>query len=468
MILERQDVPYGDLTRDVFDETPSQQVIPFVGAGVSISQKYGPAAAADRHPPDSRIRRALEVLTGADSEHADPAAPSPPALDPTTLLFAEVALEVAFVIQQMRDAGSAVTDDRILDRLRDDRYPPSASELSEWLSWKAAYASFDDIPARVAGRLSRSVDESYRTAMLDLLRALATLAGVSPAPLALVSAYFEEVRRRRTLLDDLGDILANKTTPTRTHELVARAAGWHLGERQRKDGRKVDDGIGHYLIVTTNYDCLMEHALDVPYVVLSMSHTDYLVRPRFGNMPAPLIAAFERANPPRRPRLFSLEPPTPGSDPDAALQPPRALAVVYKVHGCIQEWRTADSSKQHDTIVISDKDYVVNISRLSDNDGVIPACVSDILSGTGTTKPYLLFLGYSLRDWNVRGMLRAIRAKRAGAGNEDDDYGDYTVIRSFGKIDEAFFLQNKIRIIHEDLTYFSDRVFELAQRTYVV
>ena len=126
----------------------------------------------------------------------------------------------------------------------------------------------------MAGRLSRTVDESYRTAMLDMLRTLATLAGVAPAPLALISAYFEEVRRRRTLIDDLGGIFANKTTPTQTHHLVARAARWHLGERARKDQRPVRGGKGHYLIVTTNYDCLMEHALDVPYVVLSMSHTD--------------------------------------------------------------------------------------------------------------------------------------------------------------------------------------------------
>ena len=183
-------------------------------------------------------------------------------------------------------------------------------------------------------------------------------------------------------------------------------------------------------------------------------------------MPQPLIDAFALANPPRSPRLFSLEPPIPGAD--SALQPGVGLAVIYKVHGCIQEWLTADPSNQHDSIVISDKDYVVNISRLSAIDGVIPACVRALLSGAGTTKPYILFLGYSLRDWNVRAMLRAIRTKRAGAGNElYDDYGDYTVIRSFGKIDEAFFLQNKIRIIHEDLTYFSNRVVQIAQGLYV-
>ena len=123
MILEREDVPYSDLTRDLFDEGTSQQVIPFLGAGVSISEKYGPAAAPDRRVPDARIQRALEQLTAAGSDPADPAAPPRPALDATTLLFARVALEVAVLIQEMRDAGSAVVDDSIIDRLKDDRYP---------------------------------------------------------------------------------------------------------------------------------------------------------------------------------------------------------------------------------------------------------------------------------------------------------------------------------------------------------
>ena len=130
------------------------------------------------------------------------------------------------------------------------------------------------------------------------------------------------------------------------------------------------------------------------------------------------------------------------------------MAIVYKIHGCIVEWK--DPQGPRDTIVISDNDYVANISRFSLNEGVIPLCVSTILKGP--QQPYFLFLGYSLSDWNIRGMLRAIRAKRAGKGNEELDYGDCTVVRNFTLIDETFFTQNKIRIIHEDLKTFTPTV----------
>jgi hypothetical protein len=206
--------------------------------------------------------------------------------------------------------------------------------------------------------------------------------------------------------------------------------------------------------MTTNYDCLMETALQVPYVVLSMSMTDFYTRPRFGNLPDEVRKAFERANPPSSANRFALARPVPNEfDSDEVVKAAAKvrMAIVYKVHGCIVEWKGPQDPR--DTIVISDNDYVANISRFSHNDGVIPLCVSDILKGQQL--PYFLFLGYSLSDWNIRGMLRAIRTKRAGEGNEEQDYGDYTVVRNFTLIDETFFTQNKIRIIHEDLKNFT-------------
>lgn len=477
MILEPEDVPYADLTRDLFEEKPAQRTIPFLGAGVSISQKGGaPRDARRERDRDPRITEALARLTEAGASHPDASGTPRPTLDDTTRLFAESALEMAFLMQHMRDAGSSRPDSRILERLKQDEYPPSASELSEWLSWKASYVSFDDVLGRVAERLSRRVEAPYRQMMLDVLRALTAVAGVSPAPLSLLSAYVEELRPRENVLDELGEILENKITATKTHHLVSDTARWHLGVKRLKDGgRALPAGTGHYLIMTTNYDCLMEHALTpddparrVPFVVLSMNQDDYRIRARFGNMPAEVVHAYEDANPPRPPRRFDLKPPTRSLLPDEADAVAFGrLAVIYKVHGCIHEWvrreRGPDEDvKKYDSIVISDKDYVVNISRLSDNDGVIPACVSDLLSAS--QKPACLFLGYSLRDWNVRAMLMAIRAKRGGV--EHQDYGDFAVVRNFGKIDAAFYKQNKIRIIHEDLNTFTDKVWETARDLY--
>lgn len=464
MVLEPEEIPYGELTGDLFREERTQKVIPFLGAGVSTSARTAPADDNAVQKKDPRIAEALACLQHQSQEQENVVTDGDPPLilDETTLLYAEIALEMAFLIQGMRNSPQQIRDSELLDRLSDDTYPPTASELVDWLSASVSFGSFEGVLARVSSRLRRTLDDNYRRSLLKLLRSLAGVAGVAPASLPAASAFFEAVRHRETLLDRLAQILRNKTTPTPAHALLARAASWHLAASRKRGERALPGGTGHYLIMTTNYDCLMEQSLEVPFVVLTLGLKDSLVRARFGNLSSDLQAAYEAANPPRSPRAFSLEPPSP----DVLVQlgaVPR-LAVVYKVHGCISDWMDRGSGPPRDSIVISDNDYVTNISRFSDNDGVIPACVSDILSSK--ERPYFLFMGYSLRDWNVRGMLRAVRTKRAGVGREDDDYGDYSVIRNFGQLEHAFFLKHNIRIIHEDLTCFSTNIDKLATERY--
>jgi hypothetical protein len=471
MVFKGDNIPYSELAKDLFSGSETQQIVPFLGAGVSISARGGPADSANAAlEQDPRITKALACLKEPGKDHPDAQGKPRASLDDATMLYAETALEIAFVLQQIRSSAIPAADSDVLQRLIDDPYPPSAGDLVDLFSQSASFVSFDEVLSRIAKRLGRPVDGPSRDALLALLRLIAAIVGASAAPLSSISAYFEVVWRRPRLLNSLGDILLNKNRPTPTHQLIARAAAWHLNPRKRKDGAALPDGRGDYLIMTTNYDCLMETALQVPYVVLSMSMTDFFTRPRFGNMAEDVKAAFMRANPPRSANKFALARPTPNEDDADAVVKAAAdlrLAIVYKIHGCIQEWK--DPQNPQDTIVISDNDYVANISRFSHNDGVIPVCVSDILKGQQSKEqqglkgqqskrqeqPYFLFLGYSLSDWNIRGMLRAIRVKRAGEGNEEQDYGDYTVVRNFTLIDETFFTQNKIRIIHEDLKNFA-------------
>ncbi len=62
----------------------------------------------------------------------------------------------------------------------------------------------------------------------------------------------------------LHEIFLGKRCPTPTDELIARAARWYLGHTQTS---------GDYLVITTNYDRLIELAFDaagVPYCVLAV------------------------------------------------------------------------------------------------------------------------------------------------------------------------------------------------------
>lgn len=457
MILTAPNIPYDTLAPDMFRELPAQRVVPFLGAGVSTSARSAPREEGKASQQDPRIQEALERLVQPGERYPDADGAPRVTLDESTRLYAEIALEMAFLLQQMRTKPQGTSAGELMERLRDDPYPPSGGDLVDWLARSAPFGAFEDVLQRVTTRLRvKPLDDSFKRSLLLLLQSMAGLAGVSAAPLSVVSAFFEVVSNRTTMLNNLSQILSNKAQPTPTHQLVARAAKWHLqGERQRR-GRSIAPGAGHYLIMTTNYDTLMESALQVPYVVLTLGLKDSMIRARFGNMSDARIEAFSAANPPRAPRLFSLDQPVIESEPDFKGQ---RLAIVYKAHGCIIDWTTYTDAPR-DSIVISDNDYVTNISRFSDNDGVIPACVSDILSSR--ERPYFLFMGYSLRDWNIRGMLRVVRTKRAGAGREDDDYGDYSVVRNFGPLEQGFFLQHKIRIIHEDLGAFSQGLGDAA------
>jgi hypothetical protein len=79
----------------------------------------------------------------------------------------------------------------------------------------------------------------------------------------------------------------------------------------------------------------------------------------------------------------------------------------------------------------------------------------------------LLFLGYSLSDWNVRSFFNNVIKKRneksverAAASTEEkpeelQPYPDYAVMNRFTVFDRAFFLENDISILHVDLGEFA-------------
>ncbi len=125
------------------------------------------------------------------------------------------------------------------------------------------------------------------------------------------------------------------------------------------------------------------------------------------------------------------------------------LVVVYKIHGSLSEQEGRDD----DSIVISDNDYVEYISRMSSSNGALPAHVRNLMQA----KP-LLFLGYSLNDWNVRSIFELIRQ---GRGSEFD-VKDYSVVRSFTRPEEAYCERQRVDIVHADLQAFVEGIRRFA------
>jgi hypothetical protein len=75
--------------------------------------------------------------------------------------------------------------------------------------------------------------------------------------------------------------------------------------------------------------------------------------------------------------------------------------VVYKLHGSLDKL---------DSMVVSENDVVDFLACLLLEDPPLPATIRGLFEENS-----ILFIGYGLKDWNVRVMLRAIRRRRAAA-----------------------------------------------------
>jgi hypothetical protein len=136
------------------------------------------------------------------------------------------------------------------------------------------------------------------------------------------------------------------------------------------------------IIVTTNYDELLERAFDAegePYDVISY------VEHRGGEIPGFRLTSHEGESK----SVYTNDDVTPSPD----------RTLILKIHGAVDRkfWRRS-------SFVITEDDYIDYVAlRIPDQ---IPATLLDeILSRR------FLFLGYSLSDWNLRVLLRSIRAR---------------------------------------------------------
>jgi hypothetical protein len=134
------------------------------------------------------------------------------------------------------------------------------------------------------------------------------------------------------------------------------------------------------LIVTTNYDDLIERAFDVQNRAYDLViHT---TDPAVGDQ----LLWWEYGTPePRRVNANKL---------DIDLQ---AVTVIYKMHGAVDRRQPT-----RDQYVITEDDYIDFLARMMKNKA-IPAIFAEPFQTR-----HFLFLGYGLYDWNLRVVLNRI------------------------------------------------------------
>jgi hypothetical protein len=226
---------------------------------------------------------------------------------------------------------------------------PNGQELAEWL----------------AGILGGNVDRGG-----DLLR---------------VAQYYGMRRGVGPLYKQLHKLFDQDDYPIPTlHRFLAELPG-----RIEQHGQKRR----HLLIVTTNYDDLLERALAAagePFDVVRYLATEPN-RGRFILEPGP-AANGEQGG--ALPRVIT----KPRRDPVSN----ENHTIVLKIHGGFDH-----EDANQDSYVISEDDYIDYLTHTSPSD-LIPAQLLATLLNSN-----FLFLGYSMRDWNLRVLLHRIWDLRA-------------------------------------------------------
>jgi len=124
--------------------------------------------------------------------------------------------------------------------------------------------------------------------------------------------------------------------------------------------------------------------------------------------------------------------------------------VVYKLHGTLADERT---------MICTEDDIIEFSARLLQSDPDLPPVIRKLFETNS-----MLFIGYGLRDWNVRIMLRALRARR---GNRGVDWAESFAVQKrssdWDSVVLYFSQKENIKCFDEDALDFMEELWRRFQ-----
>jgi len=229
-----------------------------------------------------------------------------------------------------------------------------------------------------------------------------------------VSQYVQAVTGGPVLYDELHRLFAGDYKPTKLHELLALLAG-AVASRAHKDAES-----RNMLIVTTNYDDALEQAF------VAAGH--------------PFDLVVYMAKGPNRGKFIHRQP---GEEPVVIDEPNtyRRLSlemrpVIVKIHGAVVR-----NDRGEDSYVITEDNYIEYLAQ-SDVSNIIPAQLMAAMN-----ESHFLFLGYSLKDWNLRVILQRIWGQQAF----EDLYMSWAIQKDPSKLEERLWGKRNVEILDVDL-----------------
>ena len=241
--------------------------------------------------------------------------------------------------------------------------------------------------------------------------------------LAKVSSYAADVSGRSLLRQRLRSVLNRPYPVGAIHKLLAELPS-------------------HLLVVVTNYDTLLEDAFRAAGKAF-----DLVVypaeRPAWGN--SLLWWANDKTEP------VAIE----AKELDLDLA---RTSVIYKMHGTV--W---PAGEQWDNFVITEEDYVEFLSRMTTNtSSAVPAQFYHY----SRTRSFL-FLGYSLRDWNLRVVLRNLRRQFEAEtrGERPDEVPSWAIQWNPSPLEQKLWDRRNVSIFDMDLAEFAARLTAVQSAT---
>jgi len=235
-----------------------------------------------------------------------------------------------------------------------------------------------------------------------------------------VSQYVANNSGLGALYQELHRIFDDDYPPTLLHQFLATLPA--VLKAKGFQGREL-------LIVTTNYDDLMERAFQkagqefdiLTYVAEGDHRGRFLHWPHEGE---PVL--IEKPN---KYAGISLE------------QRP----TILKIHGAVNR-----INRRQDSYVIREDDYIDYLSRTTDIANVLPSTIVAKLK-----ESHLLFLGYSLSDWNLRVILYRIWSALTF------DYKSWAIQVNPQRLDQQFWSKRDVDILN---IYLEEYVSALQSR----
>jgi hypothetical protein len=240
--------------------------------------------------------------------------------------------------------------------------------------------------------------------------------------LALVASYLVQIGSDSVALETLLRQVFNvDTQPSLLHHCIASV-----------DGLK--------LVVTTNYDDLIERALEAAWTAAnSEARKPWIVVDRgipgkvWYRQPGTRSASVKANN-----LRYKLTNPETAPGQQLIYRP-----ILFKMHGSLDR-----EDQAQDWFLITEEHYVDFLGR--QESAQTPALIKVIMDASN-----FLFLGYGLRDWNIRVMLRKIMMNR---GLQSRKVKSWAVVKKASTAEKRLWMAHGVRIFEVELDTFAQEL----------